>query len=73
MLFAHLQDQLACITAKAAMWSCVSGASEGRTYRLVGPSSETTAASRKQFAHRGSVSSLFVRIPARLGNPEDSH
>lgn len=73
MLLARVQDQLACLTAKAEMWSCVSfapvsKASEGRGYAMTG----TTAASSKQFAHRGSASGLCVRIPARLGNPEDN-
>lgn len=75
MLLARVQDQLACLTAKAAVesrWSCVStpvdAASEGRGYAMTG----TTAAFGKQFAHRGSASSLCVRIPARLGNPEDN-
>lgn len=73
MLLARVQDQLACLTAKAAMWSCVSNMGEGLTYRQVGTSSnERTTAFGKQFAHRGSASSLCVRIPARLGNPEDN-
>jgi hypothetical protein len=73
MLFARVQDQLANITASAAMWSCcvsaaASGNREGRAYRLA----RTTAAFSKQFAHRGSVSSLCVAKPGRLGNPEDT-
>jgi hypothetical protein len=73
MLLARVQDQLACTTASAACWSCVSNMGEGKTYRTVGASSsERTAAFSKQFAHRGSASSLCVRIPARLGNPEDN-
>lgn len=73
MLLARIQDQLACLTASAAMWSCVSGKGEGLTYRQVSTfSNEQTAAFSKRFAHRGSASSLCVRIPARLGNPEDN-
>jgi hypothetical protein len=66
MLFARVQDQLANITATAAMWSCVSG--EGQAYSL----NRTTRAFSKQFAHRGSVSSLCALKPVRLGNPEDT-
>jgi len=68
-MFARNQDNLACTVADVmscgSCWSAVSG--EGLGYRLAGTS---TAIISKQFAHRGS-SSLFVRKPARLGNPED--
>lgn len=68
MLLARVQDQLACTTAKAECWSCVSDMGLGLGYRLAGT---TAIFSKKQIAHRGSTSSLFVRNPARLGNPED--
>lgn len=64
MLFARVQDQLAC-TASAECWSCVSDMGQG--YRLT----RTAAIISKRFAHRGNVSSLVVRVPAQLGNPED--
>jgi len=67
MLFARVQDQLAIITVKAAMWSCVSVSGEAQAYRLT----RTTALTSKQFAHRGGFSGLSVLEPCRLGNPED--
>ncbi|MFT3767379.1 MAG: hypothetical protein QM820_18155 [Minicystis sp.] len=70
MLLARVQDQLACTTAKAECWSCVSDMGLGLGYRSASVTG-TAIISKKQFAHRGSTSSLFVRIPARLGNPED--
>lgn len=71
-MFTRIQDNLACTVAAvmaSSCWSCVSG--EGLGYRSVGVFGGTsTTIISKQFAHRGS-SSLFVRKPARLGNPED--
>ena len=67
MYLARVQNQIATTAPQAPVWSCA---------MVLGCGREATRPVSKQFAHRGSFSSLCARsfsLNARLGNPEDTY
>ncbi len=69
-----VQNQIATTAPQAPVWSCAMVAAAGLASGL---GREATRPVSKQFAHRGSLSSLcarsFISLNARLGNPEDTY